>query len=194
MVKREHVERIFIETGAMLEGHFQLTSGRHSDRYFQCAMVLQYPEHTADLCRELAERFAGLEVDAVVGPAVGGIVLSYEMGRALGVRSLFTERENGVMKLRRGFSIAPGEKILVVEDVITTGGSIKEAIAAVREQGGVVVGVGALVDRSSGTVDFGVRAEALLVTEAVSYLPEECPLCAEGSVAVKPGSRGNVQF
>ena len=190
MLTREEIEAIFKETGAMQSGHFLLTSGRHSDRYFQCAMVLQYPEHTTALCRELAGRFAGQGISVVVGPAMGGIVVSYEIGRILGVRSIFTERENGVMKLRRGFSVAPGEKALVVEDVITTGGSIMEAIDAVKELGGIVAGVGVLVDRSNGTVEFGIRKEALLVTEAVSYPPEECPLCREGTPAIKPGSRG----
>jgi len=173
----------------MLTGHFRLTSGRHSDRYFQCAMVLQHPSHTETLCRELAQRFAGKEISAVVGPAMGGIIVSYEVARALGVRSMFTERENGVMKLRRGFSIEPGEKVLVVEDVITTGGSVREVIEVIRELGGEIAGTGVLVDRSNGTVDLGVKTEALLVTEVLSYAPEECPLCEKGFPVVKPGSR-----
>jgi orotate phosphoribosyltransferase len=189
MLTAQEIEGIFRETGAMLTGHFLLTSGLHSDRYFQCAMVLQYPNHTEILCRELARRFVGLGVTTVVGPAVGGIIVSYELGRALGVRSLFTERENGIMRLRRGFAIEPGEKVLVVEDVITTGGSVRETIDALREMGGDVAGVGVLVDRSNGSIDFGVKTEALLVTEAVTYQPDNCPLCREGLPAIKPGSR-----
>ncbi len=189
MLTSKEVESIFQKTGAMLLGHFKLTSGRHSDRYFQCARVLQYPEHTEKLCRELAARFAGENVSAVIGPATGGVIVSYETARALGVRGIFTERENGEMSLRRGFSIEPGERVLVVEDVITTGGSVLEVIDVVRRLGGIVVGAGLLVDRSGGKVDLGVRKEALLVTEAISYDPAQCPLCREGTPAVKPGSR-----
>jgi len=189
MLNSEEVVSIFKKTGAMLSGHFKLTSGRHSDRYFQCAKVLQHPDHTGVLCRELAARFAGEDVSAVIGPATGGIIVSYETARALGVRGIFTERENGVMSLRRGFSIEPGERVLVVEDVITTGGSVLEVIDVVRSLGGVVVGAGVLVDRSGGKVDLGVRKEALLVTEVISYDPDQCPLCRDGIPAVKPGSR-----
>jgi len=189
MLTRNEVLSIFQETGAMLTGHFRLTSGRHSDRYFQCAMVLQHPSHTETLCRELAQRFAGDDISAVVGPAMGGIIVSHEVARALGVRSMFTEREDGVMKLRRGFSIDPGEKVLVVEDVITTGGSVREAIEVIRGLGGEIVGAGVLVDRSNGTVDLGVKTEALLVTEVLSYAPGECPLCEKGFPIIKPGSR-----
>lgn len=189
MLTREEVISIFEKTGAMLSGHFKLTSGRHSDRYFQCAKVLQYPDHTGVLCRELAARFAGEDVSVVIGPATGGIIVSYETARALGIRGIFTERENGTMCLRRGFSIEPGERVLVVEDVITTGGSVLEVIDVVRSLGGIVVGAGVLVDRSGGKAGLGVRREALLVTETVSYDPEECPLCREGVPAVKPGSR-----
>lgn len=189
MLTMSEVQSIFLSTGAMLNGHFQLTSGRHSNQYFQCALVLQHPQHTEVLCKELAARFADADIDLVVGPALGGIVVSYETARALGVRSVFTERENGVMKLRRGFSVQPGARVLVVEDVITTGGSIREAIEVVRRLDAVVVGAGVLVDRSNKTVDLGVRTEALLVTEALSYPPEECPLCQKGVAVEKPGSR-----
>lgn len=189
MLTSEEVITVFKETGAMLSGHFKLTSGRHSDSYFQCAKVLQHPVHTGALCRELAARFAGEDVSVVIGPATGGIIVSYETARALGVRGIFTERENGVMVLRRGFSIEPGERALVVEDVITTGGSVLEVIDVVRSLGGIVVGAGVLVDRSGGKVDLGVRKEALLVTEAISYSPDQCPLCRDGIPAVKPGSR-----
>jgi len=189
MLTKDEILMIFQNTGAMLSGHFLLTSGRHSDRYFQCAMVLQHPEHTGVLCRELAARFAGEKISAVVGPATGGIIVSYEVARALGVRGMFTEREGGVMKLRRGFYISPGERVLVVEDVITTGGSVREVVEVVRRLGGEVAGAGVLVDRSNGAVDLGVRTEALLTVEVLSYPPEECPLCRKGLPAVKPGSR-----
>ncbi|MGB9802783.1 orotate phosphoribosyltransferase [Desulfofundulus sp.] len=192
MLSREEILSIFKKTGAMLSGHFVLTSGRHSDRYFQCARVLEHPRYCELLCRELAQRWAneGLEdVDTVIGPALGGILVSYEMARVLGARSLFTERENGVMTLRRGFEISPGERVLVVEDVITTGGSVREVIAVVQETGAQVVGAAALIDRSDGTVDLGVPLRALLTIPAISYVPEECPLCRQGIPAVKPGSR-----
>ncbi|WP_042317151.1 orotate phosphoribosyltransferase [Desulfofarcimen acetoxidans] len=188
-MNREEILKIFTDTEAMLTGHFRLTSGKHSDRYFQCAQVLQYPRYCEILCRELAERYQGTKIDTVIGPAMGGITISYEVARILGARSLFTERENGLMTLRRGFTIQPGEKILVVEDVITTGGSVMEVIKLVRSAGGDVVGAGVLVDRSNGQVDLGVRTEALLVTSVVTYEPEDCPLCKEGIPAVKPGSR-----
>ena len=186
---REEIIQIFEKTSAMLSGHFRLTSGKHSNRYFQCAQVLQHPQHTEKLCRELAARFEGLGIETVIGPAMGGILVSYEVARALGVRSLFTERENGSMALRRNFTIAPGEKVLVVEDVITTGGSVAEVIEVVRSLGGEVVGVGVLVDRSNGQADLGVRTEALLNVTVETYEPEQCPLCAQGIPAVKPGSR-----
>jgi orotate phosphoribosyltransferase len=189
MLTSEEIISVFQQTGAMMTGHFKLTSGRHSDRYFQCALVLQHPDHTAALCRDLAARFAGEDVSVVIGPAMGGIIVAYETARALGVRGIFAERENGVMTLRRGFSIEPGERVLVVEDVITTGGSVRETIAAVCSLGGNVVGAGLLVDRSGGTVDLGVRQEALLLTETLTYDPAECPLCRAGIPAVKPGSR-----
>ncbi|BAF59985.1 MAG: orotate phosphoribosyltransferase [Pelotomaculum sp.] len=186
---RDEIVAIFQKTGAMLSGHFRLTSGRHSNRYFQCALVLQHPDYSELLCRELAARFAGDGISVVIGPAMGGIIVSYEVARALGVRGLFAERENGVMTLRRGFSIEPGERVLVVEDVITTGGSVREVMEAVRKSGGTVAGAGVLVDRSNGAVDLGVRTEALLTAEVVSYAPEDCPFCKQGIPAVKPGSR-----
>lgn len=189
MLTEAEVKSIFERTGALLQGHFQLTSGRHGDQYFQCALVLQHPKYTEMLCRELAARFSGEVINTVIGPAMGGIIVSYEMARALGARSLFTERENGVMKLRRGFSLEPGERVLVVEDVITTGGSVREVVEVVRGLGGEVAGAGVLVDRSGGTAELGVRTEALLTTKAASYAPENCPLCKRGIPAVKPGSR-----
>ena len=187
----EEIKKIFIDSGALLEGHFRLTSGRHSDRYIQCARVLMEPKYTSALCGHLAEAFKNDEVDVVVGPAMGGIVISYEMARQLGVPSLFTERVDGKMTLRRNFTIEPGQKVLVVEDVVTTGGSVKEVIDIVRENGGEVVGVALLVDRSNGKVDLGARVEACLSMDVKSYEAEDCPLCKAGLPIVKPGSRAN---
>ncbi|RPF43076.1 orotate phosphoribosyltransferase [Thermodesulfitimonas autotrophica] len=184
------IRQIFEKSGAILSGHFILTSGRHSDTYVQCALVLQYPELAAQLCGVLAERFRGLNVNCVVGPALGGIIIAYEVARALGVRGIFTERVEGVMRLRRGFTVAPGERVLVVEDVVTTGGSVKEAAAAVAALGGEVVGFGALIDRSGGQARFDAPFAALLKVGAVTWEPDACPLCRQGVPAVKPGSRG----
>lgn len=189
MLTREEIIKLFTDTGVLKTGHFLLTSGRHSDRYMQCAQLLQYPEMAEKACRELAEKFKDLGVETVIGPALGGILVSYEVARALKARSIFAERENGTMTLRRGFTLSPGEKVLVVEDVVTTGGSVKEVIDLARAQGADVVAAGALVDRSGGRVDFGVPAYYLLELEIESYLPEECPLCKQGIPAVKPGSR-----
>jgi orotate phosphoribosyltransferase len=175
-------------TGALLEGHFQLSSGLHSNRYVQCAKLLQHPVEAAWACRSLAESIRET-VDVVVGPALGGVVVAYELARALGVRALFTERKDGSMQLRRGFEIAPGERILLCEDVITTGGSAKEAASCLEFLGGQIVAVACLVNRSSGQADFGVPLYSLLDTTIATYDPATCPLCAEGSSAVKPGSR-----
>jgi orotate phosphoribosyltransferase len=189
MLNKNEVLDIFRRSNALLEGHFRLTSGRHSDRYMQCAQVLQYPNYTAQLCGDIVEVFRDKQVDVVIGPAMGGIIVAFEVGRQLGVRTIFTERENGAMSLRRNFSIVPGEKVLVVEDVVTTGGSVQEVIKVVREKGGQLVGVGVLVDRSNGQVDFGIPVKAVLQMEVVSWEPENCPLCQQGVPVVKPGSR-----
>lgn len=180
---------IFRQSGALLEGHFRLTSGKHSAQYMQCAQVLQHPALAAELAQELAARFQGKGIQTVIGPAMGGIIVAHEVGRALGTRALFTERENGVMSLRRGFNLAVGERVLVVEDVITTGGSVKEVLEVVREMGAIPVGVAVLVDRSGGKVDFGLPLASVLQLNIQTYEPEICPLCAQGIPAVKPGSR-----
>jgi len=180
---------IFKETGALLSGHFQLTSGLHSPQYLQCALVLQYPDRAEHLGRLLATRFDKQGIEAVAAPAIGGIVVAHEVARALGVRALFTEREAGVMTLRRGFRINPGERVLVVEDVVTTGGSTKETIDAVTQAGGLVVAASSLVDRSGGAVDVGVPRASLLTLTVPAYDPSDCPLCREGLPAIKPGSR-----
>lgn len=190
-MNKNEVLEIFKKSGALLEGHFLLTSGKHSNRYMQCAQVLQYPKDTEILCRELAQRVLKEvgSVDLVIGPAMGGILVAYEVGRALGVRTIFTERENGKMALRRNFKIQPGEKVLVCEDVVTTGGSVVEVIDVVREAGGQLMAVASLVDRSNGKVDFGVPFTAMLPMDVVTYDPESCPLCEECHPAIKPGSR-----
>lgn len=188
MITREEILEIFKKTGAFLEGHFQLTSGLHSPHYFQCAKVLQYPEYSGVLCAEIVRQFGGRKPDAVIAPALGGIVVGQEVGRQLNVRTMFAERKDGTMQLRRGFVIEPGEKVLVCEDVVTTGGSVAEVLAIVRGLGGFVAGVGAIVDRSggkSGLEDF----YAPLMMDALAYKPESCPLCAKGVPVEKPGSR-----
>jgi orotate phosphoribosyltransferase len=186
----EEALKILTDSGALLSGHFLLTSGRHSDRYMQCAQVLKYPEHTEKLARWLAADFADDRIDLVIGPAIGGIIVAYETGRQLGVPAIFAERNSsGSMALRRGFAIAPGKRVLVVEDVTTTGGSVREVIQLVEESGGIVAGVGVLVDRSNGQVDFGVKQRAVVTMEVLSWDAAECPLCGGGSEPVKPGSR-----
>ncbi|WP_039766822.1 orotate phosphoribosyltransferase [Caldicellulosiruptor sp. F32] len=181
--------QMFKDTNALLEGHFLLTSGKHSSKYLQCAKILQYPNLAETICKDLAKNFAGQEIDVVIGPAIGAITLSYELARQLNCRSVFAEREDGIMKLRRGFKIEEGEKVLVVEDVITTGGSVKEIIEIVKENGGEIVGVAGIVDRSGGKVDLGYPLKTLLTLEIETYEPDDCPLCREGIPIVKPGSR-----
>ena len=180
---------LYEKTGALMRGHFRLTSGLHSDIYLQSALVLQYPEHAARLGDALAAPFVDAGAQTVLAPAIGGILVAHEVARALGVRALFTERENGVMRLRRGFTLTPGERCLVVEDVITTGGSTREVVECVRASGGAVVGVGCLIDRSGGAALFDVKQAALATVAATTWPPESCPLCRTGGQAVKPGSR-----
>lgn len=186
---RQEVMEMFRQTKALVEGHFLLTSGRHSAQYMQCAQVLQHPDLAARLGSALAEKWQGQGVETVIGPAMGGIIVAHEAGKALGTRALFTERENGSMRLRRGFVLNPGEKVLVVEDVVTTGGSVREVIEVVREAGAIPVGVGVLVDRSGGTADFGVPLESLLQLNIETFEADSCPLCAQGIPCIKPGSR-----
>jgi orotate phosphoribosyltransferase len=190
----DQVLSMFRETGALLEGHFQLTSGLHSNQYFQCAKVLQYPDRCGILCGDIARRFRPLAVDVVIAPALGGIVVGQEVGRQLGLRTLFAERKDGTMQLRRGFDIRPGERVLVCEDVVTTGGSVQEVLAIVQSLGGAVAGVACIVDRSGGTVRFAASPEphhAVLTMQSTTHQPSACPLCAAGTPLVKPGSRGN---
>jgi len=180
---------IFRKHSALLEGHFILSSGLHSDRYVQCALVLQHPRVAEQLGSLLAEKLRHLGANVVAAPALGGVLVSHEVARALGLRALFTERQEGAMTLRRGFSLEPGEPTLVVEDVITTGLSTRETIECVRQAGGEVVGAGALIDRSGGTASLGLPQVALVTLKIQNYQPAECPLCKAGIPLVKPGSR-----
>ena len=190
MTERE-VYDLLLETGAIMNGHFKLTSGLHSPHYVEKFNVLQHPELTEKLCKAMAERFKSAQIETVVGPVTGGIILAHETGKALGTRAIFTERVDGVMTFRRGFSLREGERVLIVEDIVTTGGSIREVIDVVKRCGGVPVAVSMLVDRSGGKVTFdGVPSFALLHMDVETYNPEECPLCAEGVPLTKRGSTG----
>ena len=192
---KEEVLEIFRKTGAILEGHFLLSSGLHSSQYLQCALVLQDPKIAEKLCKALAEQFTQRATNderratVVVAPALGGVVVSYETARALGVKGIFTERVEGKMTLRRGFSLSKSDKVLVVEDVITTGLSTKEVIEAVKSYGAEVVGVGSIVNRSKEKIDFGAEQESLITLDVPTFKPEDCPLCKQGISLGKPGSR-----
>jgi orotate phosphoribosyltransferase len=191
MLDPSETERIFVGTGAILSGHFLLTSGLHSEKYLQCARVLQWPKHAEACAQALATHFLRHKPDFVISPALGGIVIGHELGRAMGCRAIFAERENGILRLRRGFSIDPGEKGVVIEDVITTGGSTTETIKVVQDCGGVVLGACAIVDRSGGGTHFGVPHYSLWNLTIPTYAPEDCPLCRAGSSPTKPGSRSS---
>ena len=183
---------LFKKSGAFLEGHFLLSSGLHSPQYVEKFRVIEYPEYTEQLCKDIAEQFKNDNVELVIGPMTGGIVLAHEAAKALHVKSMFTERVDNVMSLRRGFSFKPGTRILLVEDIVTTGGSIFEVIKLIKELGGNIVGVGYLVDRSGGKVDFGVKQYPLVKLDIVTYQPDECPLCNSGIELIKPGSKKTV--
>jgi orotate phosphoribosyltransferase len=185
----EELLDIFYRTGALLKGHFLLTSGRHSDTYFQCAKVLQYPEYTEILCSIIAEHFRQTDFDTVISPAMGGIIVGQEVARQLGRKSIFAEREDKKLILRRGFSLIEGERILVCEDVVTTGGSVFEVIDIVKNSGAELIGTGYIVDRSNGNVIFGVPQISTIKMDVKSYSPDECPLCEKNIPVVKPGSR-----
>lgn len=189
-MQEKEVLALLEETKAIMHGHFLLTSGLHSPMYVEKFNVLQYPEHTEQLCKALAENFAEDAVQLVIGPVTGGILLAHEVGKALKTRAIFTERENGKMTLKRGFVIPKGTRVLVVEDIVTTGGSVFEVLEVVKEQGGIVAGVGLLVDRSGGKVDFSVKTKALLTLNIATYKPENCPMCAQQQEFTKRGSTG----
>jgi len=186
----DQVLDIYKKTGALLNGHFLLSSGLHSEQYLQSALVLQQPDIATMICAELAGRFKSARIEVVIAPALGGIFVSHETARALGVRALFAERVHGELMLRRGFTIKPGERVLVVEDVITTGKSTKETIEVVKKAGGVAIAAGSLIDRSGGKADVSVPYESLVTLNVPTYAPEDCPMCKAGSTPVKPGSRG----
>lgn len=197
-MKTEEVIRIFKEHNALLEGHFKLSSGLHSEKYLQCALILQYPDIAEKLAKAIAEEFKNEKIDVVVGPALGGIMLAYEVARQLavngilftgGVRGIFTERQDGKMVLRRGFGIKKDERVLVVEDVVTTGLSTNEVIEVIKEQGGEIAGVASIIDRSNGAAKFNAPFKPLAKIEVKTYEEKNCPLCKKGSLAVKPGSR-----
>jgi orotate phosphoribosyltransferase len=188
-LRPEEVINQFKKTEALLEGHFQLTSGLHSTVYLQCARVLQYPKNAEEFGRAIAEEFAGQGIELVASPAIGGIVIGHEVARALGARFIWTERESGQMTLRRGFTVSPGEKTLVVEDVITTGGSTRETIDSLKAAGADVVGAASIIDRSGGAVEVGVPRFALAGLKVLSVDPDACDACRLGEPVVKPGSR-----
>lgn len=192
-MRADEVLERFRRTGALLEGHFILTSGLHSPVYLQCALVLQHPPEAEAFARAIAEQFAGRGIETVVAPAIGGLVIGYETARALGARSIWTERDaTGTMTLRRGFTMRPGESVLVVEDVITTGGSTRETIECVRAAGANVIGAASIIDRSGGRADVSVPRIALATLDVPALAPSVCPACQRGEQAVKPGSRKTV--
>jgi orotate phosphoribosyltransferase len=188
-MNRDRLLDLFRSSGALLEGHFRLTSGLHSSGYLQCALVLQYPEYAEQLGRALGDRTRELKPTVVLSPALGGVVIGQEVGRALGVRAIFVERQDGALALRRGFSVDDRDRVLVIEDVLTTGGSTRETIEVARDAGGRVVGAASIVDRSGGSTLLDVPFHALLEVSLPAYQPDVCPLCAQRVPIVKPGSR-----
>jgi orotate phosphoribosyltransferase len=180
---------LFRESGALLEGHFRLSSGLHSGGYLQCALVLQHPRHAEALGRALATKLGGVGATVVLSPALGGLIIGHEVARALGVRAIFAERQDGELTLRRGFTLSPDDRVVVIEDVVTTGGSTRETMAVARKAGATVAGAGAIVDRSGGASTLDVPFHALVTLALPTHPPESCPMCAEGRPVVKPGSR-----
>ena len=190
MSQQNRAEEILTESGALLNGHFLLTSGKHAGQYMQCAKVQQYPKRLEEIAEIIAGGFAGDQVDIVVAPAIGGIVIGYELARKLGAKAIFTERVDGKVELRRGFEISKGAKVVIAEDVITTGLSTKEVIDVVNEHGGKLVGVGIIVDRTGGSIQLGTKVVSAYAKNITAYDPQDCPLCKEsGQPPIKPGSR-----
>lgn len=189
MISEDKLKDIFTKTGVLQKGHFELSSGRHADKYLQCARVLQYPKYADMLGEEMAKIWQDTEIDVVIGPALGGVVISYTTGRALGTRAVFSERKKGKMQLRRGFNIKQTENVLVVEDVVTTGGSVREVIELLEDLNTNIVGISSLVDRSCGEVEFAYPFKSLLQIDVASYPPEDCQLCQNNIPIDKPGSR-----
>lgn len=189
-MKREEIIDILKKSGALLTGHFQLRSGLHSDHFFQAALLLQYPDKAEIVCKHLAESFAGTKIETVISPAVGGLIVGQEMARALGCRAIFADKEDGQLVLKRGFTLAPGEKVLVAEDVVTKGGRVQQTIDLVRSFGADVVGVAVIVDRSGKQAKFDVPAfYSALELDLPTFEPDKCPLCAKGMPIDRPGSK-----
>lgn len=188
MTKQEIID-IFKDAKALLEGHFKLRSGLHSNRFFQAALLLQYPDVAEKVCSELAAKFKDANIQCVISPAVGGLIVGQEVARALGVRAIFADKVNDELVLKRGFKIAPGERVLVAEDVVTRGGRVQQTIDLVRKLGGEVAGVAVIVDRSAGNAKFDIEHKALLELELETYEPTNCPLCQSGKEIEQPGSK-----
>jgi orotate phosphoribosyltransferase len=182
---------LFRSSGALLEGHFRLSSGLHSPGYLQCALVLQHPEHAEALGRALGEQLKPLAPTVVLSPALGGLIIGHEVARALGVRAIFAERQEGALTLRRGFALSPDDRVVVIEDVVTTGGSTRETMAVAAAAGAQVTGAGAVIDRSGGNSNLGVPFHALVSLTLATYQPDTCPMCAAREPLVKPGSRAS---
>lgn len=189
MMTNDQALELMREAGSLWEGHFLLTSGKHSARYLQCAKIFQNTKYSEKFCSELAEKYKNDNIDIVIGPAMGAVQMAYEVSRHLGVPNFFAERENGVMTLRRGFVVNPGQRVLIVEDVVTTGGSVREVMKIVEEAGGIVAGVGSIADRTGGKIDFGVPFKSVLSIEIEAFEADNCPLCKAGTPVVKPGSK-----
>lgn len=188
-ISPDEILQIFRDCGAVLHGHFRLSSGKHSDTYFEKFQILQYPQHVQRLCGELTNRFRTEPIDVVVGPTTGGVIIAYEVARQLGTRAIYAEREGDKRVLRRGFTLCPGERVLVVDDILTTGGSVREVLEMLEPYRVQVVGVGILVDRAGGQVQLDTRLEALLRLNVQAWQPEECPLCQQEEPITEPGSR-----
>lgn len=191
ILSKDQILNIFRESNALLEGHFQLSSGLHSANYFQCVKVLQHPYYLSFLAGEIARHFTDIPVDVVVSPAIGGIVVGTEVGRQMGKRTIFAERKDGIMTLRRGFELKEKENVLIVEDVVTTGGSVSEVINVVKKSGAIVSGVGFIVDRSNGKIKFNTNQFSVIQLDVLAYPSDQCPLCRENVPINKPGSKGN---
>lgn len=185
----DSILNLFRDSGALLEGHFRLSSGLHSGGYLQCALVLQHPAHAEALGRALGEALAAARPTVVLSPAIGGLIIGHETGRALGLRAIFAERQDGALTLRRGFTLSPDDRVVVIEDVVTTGGSTRETMAVATAAGATVVAAGSVIDRSGGRSDLGVPFHPLVALSLPTHSPEACPMCAAGQPVVKPGSR-----
>lgn len=188
-LSHEEIRELLFQTQALKKGHFRLTSGLHSEQYVQCALLLREPKIAEKVCKALADKFRDENPEVVVGPAIGGIIAAYEVARSLGVPGIFAERENGKMTLRRGFGVEKDQRVLVIEDVITTGGSSQEVVELLQGLGAKVLGVGSIIDRSGGKTKLTVPFKSLIQLDIETYQPENCPLCTQGLELVKPGSR-----